>query len=114
MDSKHGKRQTKVRQKRQNSIIKRDPGSLGAVEAESSKSGNHSIGVGRESSQGADPIRSFSSSRNTITGGMLRQLIDSCKRQKAIKLAEVEELGTQIESLETILADLEQRVRENP
>lgn len=115
MGLKHGnKRKTEIGQKCENRLSEHHAGGLGDVEGEGSGSRTQQIGTGGASGERRDSVRPLSSDRNTIAGGMLRQLIESCKRQKSIKLAEVEELDAQIENLEVILTDLEQRIRENP
>lgn len=51
---------------------------------------------------------------DTITGGILRQLINQARDQKALLEAQAQKLGEQIDEWEGLLDELIKRVDENP
>lgn len=69
-----------------------------------------SIGISREVCQGAD----FLNRRESISGGILRQLIEQAHGQAAAHIREVERLNNSIKEWESLLAELERRIAENP
>ncbi|MDJ0737647.1 MAG: hypothetical protein QNJ47_26930 [Nostocaceae cyanobacterium] len=46
--------------------------------------------------------------REKITGGILRQLIEDCRNQEAIKLEELKSIRNRLQHLEDLLEELEQ------
>lgn len=68
------------------------------------------IGTGRAFCQGTN----FLERRESVSGGILRQLIGQAHDQVAVHLREVERLNSTIKEWEMLLTELERRIAENP
>ncbi|MFB2877261.1 hypothetical protein [Floridanema aerugineum] len=68
------------------------------------------IRVDRAICAGSNPINR----RESISGGILRQLIEQARDQVATHIREAERLNKSIAEWESLLAELERRISENP
>ena len=84
------------------------------TQGEGHQNGNQYGRATRTLCQGGGKSGDSSSARDTIAGGMLRQLIDEYKELISTKQSEIDRLQNRVTHFEGLLADLNQRVAANP